>query len=58
MVSGHGVPLTMSPDEVIYWTAKWRADELESAEARNRGESIRFDSDDPTDAVRWLLSDD
>lgn len=53
-----GVPMTMSPDEIGYWTTKWRADEQESARARERGDSCVFDSDDPSDAVRWLLSDD
>lgn len=57
-LSRREVPLTMPADEIVYWTAKWRADERESAAARERGEVVRFDSDDPTDAVRWLLSDD
>lgn len=57
-LSRREVPLTMPVDEIGYWTAKWRADELESAAARGRGEIARFDSDDPSDAVRWLLSDD
>lgn len=57
-LSRREVPLTMASDEVIYWTAKWRADEADSAASRARGEVTRFDSDDPSDAVRWLLSDD
>lgn len=53
-----GVPAAMPADEVIYWTQKWRAGEAETEAAFAAGEGITFDSENPTDVARWLLSDD
>ena len=45
-------------DELDYWSFTWKRDEEESRLAREAGDSVVFDSDDPNDAVRWLLSDE
>jgi len=52
------VPIMIPRDEVGYWTILWREGEAESRAALSAGECELFDSDDPTDAVRWLLSED
>jgi len=52
------VPVMIPADEVGYWTLLWRQSEAESREALDAGEYKTFDSEDPTDAARWLLSDD
>ena len=52
------VPLEIPRPQVYYWSGRWRRDERESEEARERGEFRVFDDPtDPTDAARWLLSD-
>jgi hypothetical protein len=48
----------VSHAEAYYWSATWQAGEKESLAALENGEGITFDSDDPTDVARWLLSDD
>jgi hypothetical protein len=55
---GGRVPPSLSRDEIGYWTMKWRAGDEESARARAAGESVVFNSADPNDIVRWLLSPD
>lgn len=52
------VPIMIPRDEVGYWSLRWRQDEAESRAALKAGDYVTFDSDDPTDAARWLLSDD
>lgn len=54
----HGVPFTVPKGELYYWTARWQADEQESLDSITRGDVELFNSDDSSDAVRWLLSDD
>lgn len=53
-----GIPVAIPRGEVYYWTSRWQADEHESLEAIRRGAVRIFDSEDPHDAVRWLLADD
>lgn len=55
LVAG-SVPAAMSADEVFYWTRKWQADTAETLTNLNAGDAITFDSDDPRDITRWLLS--
>jgi hypothetical protein len=51
-----GTTLVISRDEAYYWSAAWQDGERESLTAHGRGESVVFDSDDPNDITRWLLS--
>lgn len=57
-VPRHGVPVTIPKGELYYWTARWQADEQESLDSIARGDITIFNSDDSSDAVRWLLGDD
>jgi hypothetical protein len=52
------VPTFIGVDEAYYWSVPWQEDVRESMAALNRGDFEEFHSDDPTDVVRWLLSDD
>lgn len=52
------VPAFISADEAYYWTREWQQDVLESMQALRAGEYEDFDSDDPNDVARWLLSVD
>jgi hypothetical protein len=52
------VPVMIPADEVAYWNLVWRQGDAESRAAHEAGEYVTFDSDDPNDAARWLLSDD
>jgi len=45
-------------DEVYYWSRPWQQDVLTSMKALRSGEFMDFDSDDPNDVARWLLSID
>lgn len=53
-----GVPASIRADEAYYWSTRWQDDVKEALAARRAGDSARFDSDDPDDVVRWLLSVD
>jgi hypothetical protein len=44
--------------QAYYWTRRWQEGERESLEAQASGEAVIFDSDDPTDIIRWLLEAD
>ena len=52
------VPLMIPADEAYYWSRPWQDDVLTSMEALRAGEFVDFDSDDPNDVARWLLSVD
>jgi len=52
------VPLMIPADEVYYWSRPWQQDVLTSMKALRSGEFMDFDSDDPNDVARWLLSID
>lgn len=54
----HDFPAAIPLDELPYWSAEWRKWELAAREALTSGEYVDFDSDDPTDVVKWLMSDD
>lgn len=53
-----GIPAFIRGDEAYYWSAPWQADVKRALEARRAGDSVRFDSDDPNDVVRWLFDVD
>jgi hypothetical protein len=52
------VPAYIGLDEAYYWSFKWQQDVRESMAALAAGEYEDFDSDDPNDVARWLLSVD
>ncbi len=52
------MPAFLRADEAYYWSFKWQEDVREAMAARAAGDSVLFDSDDPNDAVRWLLDED
>jgi len=52
------IPFTIPADQAYYWSTEWQADVREAMAARAAGASLVFDSDDPDDIVRWLLSAD
>lgn len=52
------MPAAIPADQAYYWSHGWQADVQEAREALLRGDYEEFDSDDPNDVARWLLSDD
>lgn len=52
---GH-MPLSIPASQRYFWTAHWQQGEAESRRDQENGEVRRFA--DPSDAIRWLLSDD
>lgn len=52
------VPAFISADQAYYWSREWQQDVLASMQALREGEFVDFDSDDPNDVARWLLSVD
>lgn len=52
------VPLFIPADEAYYWSSPWQRDVAASMEALHSGDYVDFDSDDPKDVARWLLSVD
>jgi hypothetical protein len=50
------IPLFVARDELFFWTRAWQEGERDSAEAREAGEVVEFDS--ATDLLKWLLSDE
>lgn len=52
------MPAFISAEEEYFWSVPWQRDIRESMAAREAGQSRVFDSDDPNDVVRWLLSHD
>jgi hypothetical protein len=51
-------PTFVSADEAYYWSFPWQADVQASMAALAEGDYEDFDSDDPSDVVRWMLSVD
>ncbi len=55
-----GAPRTMPAfiraDEAYYWSFQWQDDVRESMAALAAGDYEDFDSDDPNDVARWMLS--
>lgn len=56
-VSRH-MPLFIPRDQAYYWSFSWQKDIRESMAALENGDYEEFDSDDPNDVVRWLLSEE
>jgi hypothetical protein len=52
------VPPFIRADEAYYWSFGWQNDVREAMAALAAGDYEEFDSDDPNDAVRWLLAVD
>ena len=52
------VPMFIPADQAYYWSSPWQRGVAESMQALRRGEYEDFDSNDPTDVARWLLSVD
>ncbi len=51
------MPAFISAEEAYFWSFTWQEGVRESMAALRAGDSRLFDSDDPGDVVRWLLSD-
>ncbi|MBK5218535.1 MAG: hypothetical protein JJE35_01930 [Thermoleophilia bacterium] len=58
MAEPRRVPAFISADQAYYWSREWQQDVLASMQALREGEFQDFDSDDPNDVARWLLSVD
>jgi hypothetical protein len=56
-LASRGLPPAISREEAYYWSARWQREEAESLQERAAGNFVTFDSDDPNDVIRWLLSD-
>jgi len=52
------IPAFVRADEAYYWSFRWQQDVAESMAALASGDYEDFDSDDPNDVARWLLSMD
>jgi hypothetical protein len=52
------IPLFIPAEEAYYWSSPWQRDVLESIQALRSGDFKDFNSDDPKDVARWLLSVD
>jgi hypothetical protein len=53
-----GIPAFVRADEAYYWSAPWQNGVREALAARKAGDSVRFDSGDPNDVLRWLFDVD
>lgn len=51
-------PLFIPADQAYYWSSPWQRDVALSMEALRNGDFVDFDSDDPMDVAKWLLSVD
>ena len=49
-------PSVVTRSQAYYWSRFWQEGEAEALREIEAGESVRFDN--PSDAVRWLLSAD
>jgi len=54
--ASESLPPVISRSQAYYWSVAWQMGEKEALQELARGEGRRFD--DPTEAIRWLLSDD
>lgn len=52
------VPLTIPRSQEYYWHSVWQQAERANLIELAAGQGIRFDSDDPQDAARWLDAPD
>lgn len=51
-------PMFIAADEAYYWSIPWQLDIQRSMKALSEGDYVEFDSDDPSDVVRWMLDVD
>ena len=58
IASPRRVPMFIAADEAYYWTREWQKDVQESMRALRAGEFKDFNSEDPNDVARWLLTVD
>jgi hypothetical protein len=54
--AARNVPMFIPADQAYYWSSKWQRDEAETLANLQAGDYKTFD--DPSDAIRYLLSDD
>jgi hypothetical protein len=52
------IPFSVPLDQAYYWSAKWQEAERRALDAIRLGDYVDFDSEDPNDVVRWMLSAD
>jgi hypothetical protein len=50
------IPPAISGEQAYFWSASWQEEEAESLREHEVGSFETFDSDDPNDVIRWLLS--
>jgi hypothetical protein len=50
------MPAFIRADESYYWSFPWQEDVREAMAALAAGDYEEFDSDDPNDVVRWMLT--
>lgn len=51
------LPISLPAEQTYFWTYRWQEAEAEALAEIKRGDYLLFDSDDPQDVARWLLSD-
>ncbi len=52
------MPMFISRDQAYYWSFLWQSDIHEAMVALEAGDYEEFNSDDPSDVVRWLLGEE
>ena len=52
--NSRGFVFEVPADQLYYWTQAWQDDERAAVAELDRGQGRIFD--DPTDAIRWLMS--
>jgi len=52
------LPLSVPSSQLYYWSRLWREGVRISRDAVADGDYVDFDSDDPSDVLRWLFEDD
>jgi hypothetical protein len=54
--SDRKVPLVIERDQAYFWNPEWQEAVREAMADVLAGEFVLFDSDDPADVARWLLT--
>lgn len=52
------IPLFVPSGQAYYWSILWQNDVRTSIAALEAGDYVDFDTDDPHDVARWLLSEE
>lgn len=52
------IPLFVPSGQAYYWSILWQNDVRTSIAALEAGDYVDFDTDDPKDVARWLLSEE